>query len=121
MRGMKGGRSELGMARADLERGQAAMDPLVGLVHLTTVLHLGVGEVSRASGWVSVKITISLMDRVEATMDMRPAFLSLSRHRLTYELERAWSDDREGWASGQIGLFVLHIGWATCVWVRDES
>ena len=66
---MKGGHSELGTARADLEWGQVAMDPLVGLGCLTTVSCLGMGEVSRASGWVSVKITISLMDRVEATRD----------------------------------------------------
>ena len=64
---MKGGCSELGTARADLEQGQAAMDPLMGLVHLTTVSRLGMGEASRASGWVSVRINISSTDRVEAT------------------------------------------------------
>ena len=41
----------------------------MGLAHLTGVSHLSMGEVSRASGQVSVKITISSTDRVEATRD----------------------------------------------------
>ena len=50
---------------------------------------------------------------------MRPAYLSLRRYYLTYELSQAQAVNCEGWALGQPGLFVLHIGWVTCAQVQE--